>query len=79
MPGEDRTGPFGKGRGTGRGLGPCGRKKAAIQQPKPQDQDLGQSQQSQPGQGFFARLGQGLGRRMGRGFGRMGQGRGRNA
>lgn len=25
MPGQDRTGPFGQGPLTGRGLGPCGR------------------------------------------------------
>ena len=25
MPGQDRTGPLGQGRLTGRGLGPCGR------------------------------------------------------
>jgi len=72
MPRGDGTGPFGGGKGKGRGLGPCGQ--GQSQDKNVQGQDLGspQSQQNQPGRGFFARLGQGWGS-MGQGLRRMGQ------
>ena len=57
MPRGDRTGPQGQGPGTGRGLGPCGKK---VQKPadKPDSQGRGMGK------------GQGKGRGKGRGLGR---------
>ena len=68
MPGEDRTGPMGKGPGTGRGLGRCGT-------PDKQSKDAEGAAENLEKEGGWGRgrgEGQGRGRGRGRGFGRGG-------
>lgn len=68
MPGEDRTGPMGKGPRTGRGLGRCGT-------PDKEQKDTEGTPENQENEGGWGRgrgEGQGRGRGRGRGFGRGG-------
>ena len=69
MPGQDRTGPQGKGSRTGRGLGPCG----SNTESEAQDNKL--EEQNIPRGRVRRGDGRGLGQSSGRGQGR---GRGRN-
>lgn len=48
MPGNDRTGPLGRGPMTGRGMGPCGR-------------GLARGAGTAPGRGFGRGMGRGMG------------------
>jgi hypothetical protein len=72
MPGEDRSGPLGKGPRTGRGLGRCGpgttRQETETTEAPPVTDDAGIPPRGRgPGRGFGRGTGRGPGRGRGRG------------
>lgn len=70
MPGLDRTGPFGEGPKTGRGLGRCNPENKDTDFTEAEKTGLGRSNRFRGGAGAGGRIGRGMGRGTGRGTGR---------